>query len=47
MESDVFKIQQVNVHSGIYYGPVTTVYGFGIIALLLIKKYIFEKNNNR
>ena len=43
MESDVFKIQQVNVHSGIYYGPVTTVYGFGIIALLLIKKYIFEK----
>ena len=43
MESTVFKIKKVNIHSGIFYGPITEVYGFGVITLILLKKYIIEK----
>ena len=43
MESTVFKIKNVNIHSGIFYGPITEVYGFGVLALILIKKFIIDK----
>jgi len=43
MESDVYKISQSKRHSSIFYGPITTVYGFGIIALIILKKYLIDK----
>ena len=39
MESDIYKINNSNRHSGIYYGPLCGVYGIGVIVLILIKKY--------
>ena len=43
MESTLFKILLCKKHSGIFYGPITAVYGIGIIALTLIDKYMFSK----
>ena len=40
MESVVFKFKNINIHSGIFYGPITEVYGFGAISLIILKKYI-------
>ena len=33
MESTLFKIVQSRKHSGIFYGPMTAVYGVGIISI--------------
>ena len=43
LESTVFKITHSKKHSGISYGPFTYVYGFGIIALILLKKHFLDK----
>ena len=43
LESDIYKINNSNIHSGIFYGPITMVYGFGILSLVLLKKYFFDK----
>jgi len=43
MESTLFKIVGSSKHSGIFYGPMTAVYGVGIIAILLLNKYLFKK----
>lgn len=43
LECTVFKISKSKKHSGIFYGPITMVYGFGVLALVLIKKYFFDK----
>jgi len=43
MESTVYKVNGSKRHSGIFYGPITMVYGFGVLALVLIKKYFFDK----
>lgn len=43
LESTVYKISKSNRHSGIFYGPITMVYGFGVLTLTLIKKYFFDK----
>lgn len=45
IESTVYKINNSNRHSGIFYGPLTMVYGFGVLALILIKKYFLDKLN--
>ena len=45
IESTVYKINNSNRHSGIFYGPITMVYGFGVLALILIKKYFLDKLN--
>lgn len=45
LESTVYKISRSNRHSGIFYGPLTMVYGFGVLSLILIKKYFFDKLN--
>lgn len=45
MESVVFKVKNLNIHSGIFFGPITEVYGFGIISLILLKKYFVDKLN--
>ena len=43
MESTLFKITNSLKYSGIFYGPMTTVYGFGILALLLLNKHLLPK----
>lgn len=43
MESTLFKVKTVNKHSGIFYGPMTAVYGVGIISIELLNKYFFKK----
>ena len=43
LESNIYKINNSNIHSGIFYGPITMVYGFGILSLVLLKKYFFDK----
>ena len=43
IESTVYKINNSNRHSGICYGPFTYVYGFGVLALILLKKYCLDK----
>ena len=43
MESTLYKINLMNKHSGIFYGPITAVYGVGIISIELLNKHIFKK----
>ena len=43
MESTLYKNIKINKHSGIFLGPITAVYGVGIIALELLNKYLFKK----
>lgn len=43
MESTLYKISNRPKHSGIFYGPMTAVYGVGIVAILLIDKYFYTK----
>ena len=43
MESTLYKIVKASKYSSIFYGPVTTVYGIGVIAIELLNKYVFSK----
>ena len=43
VESTLFKIVKVNKHSGIFYGPMTAVYGVGIVSIELLNTYFFKK----
>lgn len=43
LESTVYKISASKRHSGIFYGPITMVYGFGVLALIIIKKFFLDK----
>lgn len=43
LETTIYKITSSNRDSGIFYGPFTYVYGFGILSLILIKKYLLDK----
>ena len=45
LESTVYKISKSNRHSGIFYGPITMVYGFGVLILTLIKEKFLDKLN--
>ena len=45
IESTVYKITKSKRHSGIFYSPLTYVYGFGILSLILLKKYLLDKIN--
>ena len=42
LESTVYKISLSKRHSGICYGPFTYVYGFGVLSLILLKKYCLD-----
>ena len=42
-ESTLYKVKVVNKHSGIFYGPITAVYGVGIVAIELLNKFLFNK----
>ena len=46
MESTLYKIIKINKHSGIFYGPITAVYGIGILSIELLNKYLFNKIKN-
>lgn len=41
LESTIYKIKGSKRHSGICYGPVTYVYGFGILGLNVLDQYFF------
>lgn len=43
LESNIYKVTKSKRHSGIFYGPFTYVYGFGVLALILLKKYFLDK----
>ena len=43
MESAIFKINSIDNYSGFMIGPVTPVYGVGVIIILLVDKYIVNK----
>lgn len=43
MESTLFKIVGSSKNSGIFFGPMTAVYGVGIVSILLLNKYLFKK----
>ena len=43
MESTLFKIKLSRKHSGIFYGPMTAVYGVGVVSIELLNKYFFKK----
>lgn len=43
MESTLFKISQSPKYSGIFYGPITAVYGIGILSIEILNKYFFKK----
>lgn len=43
MESTIYKIHQSKRHSGIFFGPITEVYGFGVLALILLDKFVLSK----
>ena len=45
MESTLYKVKIINKHSGIFYGPITAVYGIGIISIELLNKHLFKKIN--
>lgn len=47
MESTIYKYKNCVRHSGILYGPYTLVYGFGIIMILLIYKFLENKKINK
>lgn len=46
MESTLYKMIKTNKHSGIFYGPITAVYGIGIVSIELLNKYLFNKIKN-
>ena len=43
MESTLFKVKVVNKHSGIFYGPITAVYGVGVLSIELLNKHFFKR----
>jgi len=43
MESALYKFFSIDNYSGFMSGPVTPIYGFGVLLILIINKYIIEK----
>ena len=43
MESCLYKIMEIDNYSGFMIGPVTPVYGVGVLIIILVHKYIIEK----
>lgn len=43
LESTIYKIKKSKRHSGICYGPITYVYGFGILGLNALDKYFLSQ----
>ncbi len=47
MESTIYKFRDSIRHSGILFGPYTLVYGFGILAILIIYKIVNKRKINK
>lgn len=47
MESTVYKIGNQQRHSGIFYGPYTFVYGFGVLASILTYEFLERRIKNK
>ena len=45
IESTMYKLMDSNRHSGIFYGPITPIYGIGVLIILFLYKMIYEKLN--
>lgn len=45
MESTIYKLLDSNRHSGIFYGPITPIYGIGVLTILFLYKMIYIKLN--
>jgi len=43
IESTLYKITNSNKHSGIFYGPYTLVYGFGVLLSILVHEFFLNK----
>ncbi len=43
MESTLYKITDVNNHSGIFYGPYTFVYGSGVLVSVIIYNFLDKR----
>ena len=43
LESTIYKILDSNRHSGIFYGPITPIYGIGVLIILLLYNLIYKK----
>ncbi len=43
MESALYKIFSIDNYSGFLSGPITPVYGIGVLIILITNKYIIEK----
>lgn len=43
LESEVYKINNSNTHSGILYGPYTFVYGFGVLFSILVHELLLNQ----
>ena len=40
MESTIYKFNDSNRHSGIFFGPITAVYGIGALFLILLEDFL-------
>lgn len=45
MESALYKFFSIDNYSGFMTGPITPIYGIGVLVILVINKYILEKIN--
>ena len=45
MESTLYKIFSIDNYSGFLSGPITPIYGVGVLIILFINKYLIEKIN--
>lgn len=45
MESALYKFFSIDNYSGFMTGPITPIYGIGVVVILVINKYILEKIN--
>ena len=47
MESSIYKFIDSNRHSGIFYGPITPIYGIGVLIILFLYTTIYNLKINK
>ena len=45
LESTIYKFMNSNRHSGIFYGPITAVYGIGALIIILLYQLFYKRLN--
>ena len=43
LESTIYKIKKSKRYSSIFYGPITMVYGFGVLLLTIVDKMLLDR----